>query len=166
MQNLPPGQRHISFDGVQPSFGLHQHFELTAVDGPLVQWPDPCDPVFGVHLSPRFDVERCATRSLTLAVLVATLPDMMPTGRTVALDLLSTIATAKVTGPAHEQIGAVDAGEIRQAVTAGFPHYVAVLRAESGPSADRAEAIAVLRQYARAAGHRTWPWPSRTHSTT
>ncbi|MFC0033548.1 hypothetical protein ACFFMM_28895 [Micromonospora chaiyaphumensis] len=64
-------------------------------------------------------------------VLVAALPEMTPAGHSVALDLLSVIGAAEVTGPSHEQIGAVDVDEIRRAVTAGFPHYVAVLQAES-----------------------------------
>jgi hypothetical protein len=69
-------------------------------------------------------------------VLVATLPEMTPAGHSVALDLLSTIGAVEITGPAHEQIGAVDVDEIRQAVAGGFPHYVAVLRSESSSEAD------------------------------
>lgn len=69
-------------------------------------------------------------------VLVATLPEMTPAGHSVALDLLSLICAAQITGPAHEQIGAVDIDEIRQAVAGGFQHYVAVLRAESSSEAD------------------------------
>jgi hypothetical protein len=61
---------------------------------------------------------------------------MTPAGHRVALDLLSVIAPAEVTGPAHEQIGSVDVDEIRRAVVAGFQHYVAVLRAESSSEAD------------------------------
>ncbi|MBO4160077.1 hypothetical protein [Micromonospora antibiotica] len=69
-------------------------------------------------------------------VLVATLPEMTPAGRSVALDLLSLIGAAEITGPAHEQIGAVDVAEIRQAVAAGFRHYVAVLQTESASETD------------------------------
>ena len=50
------------------------------------------------------------------AVLVAALPEMTPPGHSVALELLSQLSAAEITGPAHEQIGAVDAEEIRQAV--------------------------------------------------
>ncbi|KUL25424.1 hypothetical protein [Actinoplanes awajinensis] len=69
-------------------------------------------------------------------VLVAALPGMTPPGHSVALDLLSRISAAEPTGPAHEQIGAVDIDEIRQAVAGGFQHYVAVLRAGSSSEAD------------------------------
>ncbi|BEL05488.1 hypothetical protein Q0Z83_036790 [Actinoplanes sichuanensis] len=70
------------------------------------------------------------------SVLVAALSEMTPSGHRVALGLLSQISAAEITGPAHEQIGAVDVKEIRQAVAGGFQHYVAVLRAESSPEAD------------------------------
>jgi hypothetical protein len=70
------------------------------------------------------------------AVLVAALPEMTPPGHSVALELLSQLSAAEITGPAHEQIGAVDVEEIRQAVAGGFQHYVAVLRAESSPETD------------------------------
>jgi len=69
-------------------------------------------------------------------VLVAALPGMTPSGRSVALDLLSQISAAEVTGPAHEQIGTIDVKQIRQTVATGFPYYVSVLRAESFPEAD------------------------------
>jgi hypothetical protein len=77
--------------------------------------------------------EGCAPVAIVLA---AALPEMTPPGHSVALDLLSQISAAEVTGPAHEQIGEVDVTEIRQAVAVGFPHYVAVLRAESSPKVD------------------------------
>ncbi|GHJ52927.1 hypothetical protein Nm8I071_22340 [Nonomuraea sp. TT08I-71] len=63
-------------------------------------------------------------------VLVAALPKMTPAGHSVALDLLSLIGATQVTGHSHEQIGAVDIDEIREAVAAGFHQYVAVLQAE------------------------------------
>jgi len=67
-------------------------------------------------------------------LLVATLPEMTPAGHRVALDLLSLIAAAQTTG--HEQVGAVDVDEIRQAVAGGFQHYAAVLRSESASDAE------------------------------
>ncbi|GAA0577948.1 hypothetical protein GCM10010172_73460 [Paractinoplanes ferrugineus] len=68
-------------------------------------------------------------------VLVAALPEMTPAGHTVALELLAIIAAAEITGPAHEQIGRVDAGEIRRAVAGGVSHYLAVLRAPDAAAA-------------------------------
>jgi hypothetical protein len=86
-----------------------------------------------ILLSEAGPCEGCAP---VAAVLAGALPAMTPPGHSVALDLLSQISAAEVTGPAHEQIGEVDVQEIRKAVASGFPHYVAVLRAESSPEAD------------------------------
>jgi hypothetical protein len=69
-------------------------------------------------------------------ILVAALPEMTPPGQTVALELLAVIAAAEITGPPHEQIGRVDALQIRRAVAAGFPHYLAVLRAPDAAMAN------------------------------
>jgi hypothetical protein len=69
-------------------------------------------------------------------VLIAAMPEMTPAGHSKALELLSLIGAAEMTGPAHEQIGAVDGNEIRQAVAGGFPHYIAVLEAESSSEVD------------------------------
>lgn len=60
--------------------------------------------------------------------LVAALPRMTPPGHGVALELLCRIAAAEIVGPPHEQLGVVDAGELRRAVAGGFEHYVAMLR--------------------------------------
>jgi hypothetical protein len=116
-------------------------------------------------------------------VLAATLPEMTPAGRSVALDLLSLIGAAEITGPAHEQIGAVDVDEIRQAVAGGFRHYVAVLRAESSSEADlyscidlmdilafdnprlTAIATAALKAIRTSGRAQAWPRPSRTRLT-
>lgn len=86
----------------------------------------------------------CEGCTPVVTVLVATLPEMTSAGRSVALDLLSLIGAAEVTGPAHEQIGAVDVDEIRQAVAGGFQHYVAVLRAESSSEADLSSCIDLM----------------------
>ncbi|WP_091342408.1 hypothetical protein [Micromonospora rhizosphaerae] len=74
-------------------------------------------------------------------VLVAALPEMRPAGHSVALDLLSLIGAAQVTGPSHEQIGAVDVDEIRRAVAAGF----SATRARSGRSPRARVAVSAAR---------------------
>ncbi|GAA2717375.1 hypothetical protein [Actinoplanes palleronii] len=73
--------------------------------------------------------EGCGT---VASALVAALSEMTPSGHRVALDLLSQISAAEITGPAHEQIGAVDVKEIRQAVAGGFQHYVGGRRQAAG----------------------------------
>jgi hypothetical protein len=78
----------------------------------------------------------CEACAPVATVLVAALPAMTPAGHPVALDLLSVIGAARITGPSHEQIGAVDVEEIRQAVAAGFHHYIAVLQAESSSTGE------------------------------
>ncbi|WP_109603367.1 hypothetical protein [Actinoplanes xinjiangensis] len=77
-------------------------------------------------------------------VLVAVLPRMTPPGRSVALDLLSQISAAEITGPAHEQIGAVDLEEIRQAVASGFQYYVGMLRETASSDADLYSCIGLM----------------------
>jgi hypothetical protein len=77
--------------------------------------------------------EGCAP---VVTVLVAAMSEMTSAGHSVALDLLSLIGAAEMTGPAHKQIGPVDVNEIRQAVAGGFPHYIAVLEADSSSEAD------------------------------
>lgn len=94
-----------------------------------------------ILLSAAGPCEGCAP---VATVLVAALPGMTPPGRSVALDLLSQLSSAEITGPAHEQIGAVDVEEIRRAVAGGFPHYVAVLRSETSPNADLYSCIDLL----------------------
>jgi hypothetical protein len=79
------------------------------------------------------------------AVLIAALAEMTPAGRSVALSLLLSIAACEITGPAHEQIGAVDVDEIRQVVAAGFHQYVTVLQAESSSRNDLHHCIGLVR---------------------
>ncbi|MEV4758528.1 hypothetical protein AB0J86_25950 [Micromonospora sp. NPDC049559] len=86
-----------------------------------------------IILSAAGPCEGCAP---VATVLVATLPEMTPAGHSVALDLLALLGAAEISGPAHEQIGAVDVDEIREAVGGGFQHYVAVLRSESSSVSD------------------------------
>jgi hypothetical protein len=78
----------------------------------------------------------CEACAPVATVLVAALPAMTTAGHTAALDLLSIIGAAQITGPSHEQIGAVDVDEIRQAVAAGFHHYVAVLQTEASSTGE------------------------------
>ncbi|GAB2577691.1 hypothetical protein Aab01nite_11310 [Paractinoplanes abujensis] len=94
-----------------------------------------------ILLSEAGPCEGCAP---VATVLVATLPEMTPPGHTAALDVLSLIAAAEITGPAHEQIGTVDIIEIRHAVAAGFQHYLEVLQAGSSPTADLHSCVDLL----------------------
>ncbi|MBL7259970.1 hypothetical protein [Paractinoplanes lichenicola] len=94
-----------------------------------------------ILLSEAGPCEGCAP---VAGVLVAALPVMTPAGHSAALDVLSLIAAAEISGPAHEQIGAVDAAEIRRAVAGGFPHYLAVLQSESSPVADLYSCVDLL----------------------
>lgn len=94
-----------------------------------------------ILLSPAGPCEGCAP---VATVLVAALPEMTPAGRSVALDLLTLLGATEITGPSHEQIGAVDVDEIRQAVAAGFHHYVSVLRTESSPEGDLYASIGLV----------------------
>jgi len=87
----------------------------------------------------------CEACSPVAAVLVAALAEMTPVGRSVALGLLLSIAASKITGPAHEQIGAVDVDEIRQVVAAGFHQYITVLQAESSSQNDLYHGIQLVR---------------------
>ncbi|MEO3746934.1 hypothetical protein [Plantactinospora sp. B5E13] len=86
-----------------------------------------------VLLSVAGPCEGCAP---VATVLVVALPEMTPAGRSVALDLLTLLGAAEITGPPHEQIGRVDVAEIRQAVAAGFHHYVSVLQTEASSDND------------------------------
>jgi hypothetical protein len=90
----------------------------------------------------------CEACAPVAAVLVAALPEMTPPGHSVALDLLSQMSTAELTGPVREQIGAVDIDEIRRAVAAGFQHYVAVLRDGSSPEADLRSCVDLMNTLA------------------
>lgn len=94
-----------------------------------------------ILLSEAGPCEGCAP---VATVLVAALPEMTPAGHTAALDVLSLIAAAEISGPAHEQIGTVDVDEIRQAVATGFQHYLAVLRSEASPPAELASCVDLL----------------------
>jgi hypothetical protein len=85
--------------------------------------------------------EACAPAA---TVLVAALPGMTPAGRSAALEVLAQIGATEVTGPGHEQIGAVDAEQIRRAVAAGLPHYLAVLRSPSATEPDVSSCIEIL----------------------
>lgn len=99
------------------------------------------DRIEHILLSVAGPCEGCAP---VATVLVAALPEMTPAGHSAALGLLSNIAVAEVTGPAHEQLGAVDAEQIRRAVAGGFQHYTAVLRAESSSEAELRACIDLL----------------------
>ncbi|GID30821.1 hypothetical protein [Paractinoplanes brasiliensis] len=94
-----------------------------------------------ILLSEAGPCEGCAP---VATVIVAALPEMTPAGHAAALDVLSLIASAEISGPAHEQIGTVDVAEIRRAVATGFPHYLAVLRSDSSPTAELHSCVDLL----------------------
>jgi hypothetical protein len=121
-----------------PTYAGHAEMIPHAISG-LIAAPDKKEAtrlgvwIERILLSVAGPCEACAP---VATVLVAALPEMTPPAHSVALDLLAQISAAEISGPAHEQIGKVDAKEIRRAVAAGFQHYVAVLRAESSSEAD------------------------------
>ncbi|MET0425498.1 MAG: hypothetical protein ABW046_16630 [Actinoplanes sp.] len=71
----------------------------------------------------------CAACLPVTAVLVAALPEMPPTARVEALDLLAVIGPADPWGPPAEQVGLLDVDELRRVVARGFDTYRFGLRA-------------------------------------